>query len=224
MTFDNGCKIVAEATSANSGRGSSINCIAGSERIDLIVDRKPYAFTFENAYRVLSELEKGIRTPEAPICRHCHEHECRFDEELGEYLSTCSDECEKKFLEETHADAESTISSLKILTDNGWSSFLSIVKYDKKKTFLYDINGTSLRCTPDHKIWDGNGFREASSFPCLGHGKKEHVYDILNVEKENRFLIDNKILVHNCLILDEFAFINARYRGRVSPVSLPCCL
>jgi hypothetical protein len=39
---------------------------------------------------------------------------------------------------------------------------------------------------------------------------KEFVYDIINVQDNNSFFIystNNKILVHNCLILDEFAFL-----------------
>ena len=49
-----GCKISAEATSGNSGRGGSVNCIAGSENVTLLIDGKIYEIPMEYAYDLYS--------------------------------------------------------------------------------------------------------------------------------------------------------------------------
>ena len=159
MAFDNGCKISAEATSGNSGRGLSVNCISGNEKITILKNEKIENISLKKAYKLY-----------------------KFGNKL---------------------------SNEKILTDTGWSNFLGIIKYPKKKTNLYLVENKKIRCTSDHFIFDRvtNNFKKAERFKCLNEEKIEDVYDIVNVEKNNRFIVNDKLLVHNCLVCDEFAFL-----------------
>ncbi len=50
IKFENGCKISAEATSGSSGRGGSINCLAGEETIQILIDDNVYIIPLKRAY------------------------------------------------------------------------------------------------------------------------------------------------------------------------------
>lgn len=109
---------------------------------------------------------------------------------------------------------------LEVLTDNGWSKFDGLVKKGKKQTLIIKTENNEIVCTPDHKFYDNNFEKiEANKLNVgfsiktkNGHEKVTFieklnfnlVYDLLNVEKNNRFYA-NDILVSNCrfLVFDE---------------------
>ena len=91
---------------------------------------------------------------------------------------------------------------------HGWSEFKGVICKGKQKTIkLIDFN---INCTPEHKLFVNNQWIEAKTLNHIQNTTLQYVYDIINVEDNNCFYIytsNNKVLVHNCLILDEFAFI-----------------
>lgn len=96
-----------------------------------------------------------------------------------------------------------------ILNNKDWSKFDCVVDKGVQEVIKVTYNNKSIVCTPDHLIWsiEENKYKPAHTFVYENILKKQHVYDIVNVENGNCFYC-NDILVHNCLILDEFAFIS----------------
>jgi hypothetical protein len=109
----------------------------------------------------------------------------------------------------------------KILTQDGFKDFDGFIERDKSKLLklIFD-NESELECTYNHKLlcFDGK-YREAST---LSRGdvlypdtkiidiiqleEEKNVYDALNV-KDTHSYITNDVVSHNCLFLDEFAFV-----------------
>lgn len=111
--------------------------------------------------------------------------------------------------------------NLKILTENGFKDFCGIkVSKAKKLIFLETNAGKRLFCTPEHRIkLSSKKFIKAKDISINDSlsnkekiSKKEiiekecEVYDALNVDGGNEYLT-NGITSHNCLVLDEFAFL-----------------
>ena len=109
-----------------------------------------------------------------------------------------------------------------VLTANGFKTFRGISQTYNRATIklLFDDN-SELICTPDHKIATNDGFVEAKKInknhEIIGNKKLLHlidiidfnncsVYDLLEVNDTHSFFANN-ILVHNCIFLDEFAFV-----------------
>jgi hypothetical protein len=61
-------------------------------------------------------------------------------------------------------------------------------------------------CHPDHLIKIGDIFVKAGSLSHEEYNNCQDVYDLMNVDKNNEYFT-NGIVSHNCLYLDEFAFI-----------------
>lgn len=115
---------------------------------------------------------------------------------------------------------------MKILSqDNKFRDFIGI-KVSKKSNLieLYFEDLNFLILTEDHEIWnvDKSEYVKASSFK-LGdsiltksgnskliykckHPHSRFVYDPINIEDTHNFFANN-VLVHQCLMLDEFAFV-----------------
>jgi|LauGreDrversion4_2_1035121.scaffolds.fasta_scaffold03013_11 hypothetical protein len=109
-----------------------------------------------------------------------------------------------------------------VLTADGFKSFRGISKTHNRATIkLVFDNNSELICTEDHKIATNDGFIEAkklnknheviSSNNILHlvdiiNDDDSHVYDLLEVTDTHSFFANN-ILVHNCIFLDEFAFV-----------------
>lgn len=94
----------------------------------------------------------------------------------------------------------------KILTPNGWSLFDGIIKYKNAKTINVQINNKNIIATPEHKFLINDKFIEANKLKHF-ENKNEDVFDVLNVQKNNIFFINENIISHNCLVCDEFAFL-----------------
>lgn len=146
---------------------------------------------------------------EIPLCKECGKNYVQFNEAIRCYKTTCSGTCNNHFIRNIDdfkvVNGENNVPL--ILTKDGWSEFDGIIKYENKETYSVTINNTSLRCTSDHLILNNeNKFVEAKNYK-LSDKKYEDVYDIINVKKGNSFIVNGNITVHNCLVLDEFAFI-----------------
>ncbi len=112
--------------------------------------------------------------------------------------------------------------TFKVLTRNGFKSFRGISKTKNKSTIKLILeSGSELVCTEDHLISTYHGFMEAglisigspivldggvSNLKEKQIGKFCDVYDLLDVEDTNAFYA-NGIEVHNCILLDEFAYV-----------------
>lgn len=115
----------------------------------------------------------------------------------------------------------------KIMTDNGLSNFIGILKKDSgnDKVSIKMKKGNSIKCTKDHLLFlDDNKTIPANMLKIGDKIKtidgeieidnikkikdKKSSYDVLQVELKNRFFA-NDVLVHNCLIIDECAVIDS---------------
>ena len=109
-----------------------------------------------------------------------------------------------------------------VLTHKGFKQYegLLITENKNEKLQIDFSNKSSIKCTPEHRFMLNDGsFIEAKNIGLdsilLNNitilGKKEIisdelVYDLLNVEETNSYQT-NGIESHNCVFLDEFAFV-----------------
>lgn len=175
IKFDNGCKIIAAATSADSIRGQSISCVDG----DTIITVKSDITGIEDL--TISEFSKRLVEIN---------NEFNFDDrETLQTIITNTGDCKPSY---------------QVLTPNGFSDLGGVVISHCKKTIkLKDYN---IICTPDHLIKIGDIFVKAGSLSHEEYNNCQDVYDLMNVDKNNEYFT-NGIVSHNCLYLDEFAFI-----------------
>jgi hypothetical protein len=113
------------------------------------------------------------------------------------------------------------VESIQILTENGFKNFDGVKKTKNQQTIKLITDNNTIVCTPDHKIYTSNGYLEARY--CLNKkvlnnknkyelvqniidGETIDVYDLLEVEDTHSYFCNN-ILVHQCVFLDEFAFV-----------------
>lgn len=117
----------------------------------------------------------------------------------------------------------------KILTKNGFSDFIGVTKTTSKfKMVEITIEQTKIITTQDHEIFiNGNDSKKAIDLKIgdylftnkgllpissISISFSTDVFDVLHVEKENRFYISDKnndifILIKNCIYLDELGFV-----------------
>ena len=109
---------------------------------------------------------------------------------------------------------------LQVLTDTGWSNFDGVLNKGQKQVATVQLENYSIRATLDHKVFGDKfnvmmvkqlrpgvkvqttkGIQQVVSVNITGY---DTVYDLLNVEKNNRFYA-NGILCSNCefIIYDE---------------------
>ena len=90
-----------------------------------------------------------------------------------------------------------------VMTPTGWQSFDGVV-------ITHDVNVIEidgLVCTPEHRIEiEDVGLVEAQSILHKTLPDKTDVFDLLNVDNGNLYFT-NSLISHNCLYLDEFAFV-----------------
>lgn len=116
----------------------------------------------------------------------------------------------------------------KILSKNGFKDFIGVKKTFREHDLLkiYISNVSFLLVTGDHKVFiNKNDYIEAKKLSVGDHiytnkgqipitkieyDTRNTVYDILHVEDDHCFYIkteDGEVLVHQCLYLDELAFL-----------------
>ena len=103
---------------------------------------------------------------------------------------------------------------IQILTDSGFEDFDGIVKYPSQETIRLEFDdGTSITCTPDHKLFitetdsieaiklhEGDFVKTEIGYTTVtsvNRSETQPVYDILNAGKNKRFYANNK-LISNC--------------------------
>lgn len=112
---------------------------------------------------------------------------------------------------------------MKILTDIGFKEFDGFIERGKRNDLLYIglSNGNFLKCTPCHEILMEDGVYLPAEFievnSCLYGGiivenieyleEAEIIYDALNVSETYSYWTEG-IISHNCVFLDEFAFVH----------------
>lgn len=106
-----------------------------------------------------------------------------------------------------------------ILTPTGWSDFLGVRCSENECLQISFSDDTEIVCTKEHKFLVGSSWVSAKDL-CINDilsGKKiinvaqspkQSVYDPVEVEQGNCY-ISNDVISHNCLVLDEFAFVQS---------------
>ena len=114
---------------------------------------------------------------------------------------------------------------IQILTDSGWSDFSGLIKHKRKQVLVIKTEKNEIKTTPDHCFYLKDYSKCEAQFLRNGveiHadtglekvidvlvGNKEIVYDLHNVELNNRFYA-NGVLVKNCKFLSfDETLINA---------------
>jgi hypothetical protein len=110
---------------------------------------------------------------------------------------------------------------VEVLTEKGYKDFCGIKKTKKQNTIKLTSDAGEIVCTSEHMLFTDIGYIEAKD--CLGRSilnfdghfyevtniechKKIDVYDLLEVEDTHSYYCNN-FLVHQCIFLDEFAFV-----------------
>jgi hypothetical protein len=127
----------------------------------------------------------------------------------------------KNTLEQRNENENDSL-KIEVLTNQGFKRFNGVKRTKNQKTIkLYFANNQNLVCTEEHKIYTKKGWKNAKE--CLNEsvltknntyeniykiedGEVQDVFDLLEVEDTHSFFANN-ILVHNCIFLDEFAFV-----------------
>ena len=126
---------------------------------------------------------------------------------------------------------------IEIFTRTGFKYFDGIKRIKNQKIIeLVLENNYRIKCTYDHKILTDIGWVEAqycknknisidnnnkfSKNISITEKDNDEVYDILEVEDNNEFLC-NGINVHNCVYLDEFAFVPENIQNEFFATVLP---
>ena len=119
----------------------------------------------------------------------------------------------------------------KIKTDNGFSDFIGVTKSESTYLTLHIFyEGGSIILTPDHEIFVNENQTKLASELSIGdkilssdgllhvtniiEKFSKSIYDVLEVEKKNRFFScaqfsKSLILIKNCLYIDELGFVPA---------------
>lgn len=110
---------------------------------------------------------------------------------------------------------------IEILSSDGWKTFDGVLDNGVQDTLLIEFSdGSNIECTSDHLIWNGDKFIMANEIHigCDIDGLKvlniqnsgmKNVYDALNVADVHDYYTNN-VISHNCLYVDEAAFIPSK--------------
>jgi hypothetical protein len=106
-----------------------------------------------------------------------------------------------------------------ILTPTGFQEFDGIVITEDREVIIIITNTDEITCTLDHRIETTSGWKQANDIligdilsevgvvcNIIKTGELDIVYDPINVNNGNSYLA-NGFVNHNCLFLDEFAFV-----------------
>ena len=222
IILENGSKIEASATSGNSVRGKTYNCVTGDSNITIKLNGTICDISIKQLYDLM-EFSEEIKSSNSDVLWKNIDNVYRKN--IFHYISRIKkDEDNKNISEE-----------IEILTRDGFKTFHGIRKIESRKLIELElINDHKIKCTPDHKILTQYGWIEAqycwdlNVSTNIGYSKPKYiteieddiVYDILEVEDNNEFLC-NGINVHNCVYLDEFAFVPENIQNEFFATVLP---
>jgi hypothetical protein len=194
IELENGSKIVASSTSGSAARSGSYNCVDGNSITTVKINGCIFDISLKNLYNLIANSSKYVHNNNNGIDEYVHEQQIY------------------KVVQ---------IESIQILTENGFKNFHGIKRTKCQKTIKVITDNNIIICTPDHKIYTSNGYLEAKY--CLNkeilnrdneyekvkdiqNNEEIDVYDLLEVEDTHSYYCNN-ILVHQCVLLDEFAFV-----------------
>lgn len=121
----------------------------------------------------------------------------------------------------SYGRAQREFKKIQVLTEAGYKDFHGIKKTKNQDTLRIFFSSGAITCTPNHKLFTKNGYIEAKG--CLGEqvlnydgtfhevvkieqDQKTNVYDLLEVSDTHSYYC-NGYLTHQCIFLDEFAFV-----------------
>lgn len=186
IELENGSMVVSGSTTSDSIRGQTFHCLSG--RSEVIV-RFANGEVYKTTMRGLNEQDEStfVKVDGTPTTALC----------------------------DMWLDME-------VLTDEGWKRFDGCVNNGFKKTWRLTLsNGLSIDATDNHEFSTSRGWvrlddLQSDDMVDTVHGQsnvssieyvgEEDVYDLLNVEDIHCFY-SNGIKVHNCVYIDEYAFI-----------------
>lgn len=209
IELENGSKISAWATTADGLRSGSFNCITGKSEITIRESDHIYKISIEEMFYHLNVCGEERKTFSTQREKRTH---FRGNEKKNVRI------CQKKSREDEILWRQ----NFEVLTDKGFKKFVGIKRKYKTEPLLRTtlISGHILTTTPDHLFMTTDGWKKASeiqdSYVITVDGNffvenqtwvpGEYVYDLLEVEDTHSFYA-NDILIHNCILLDEFAFV-----------------
>jgi hypothetical protein len=135
-----------------------------------------------------------------------------FQKEIISFTETLDHarELAKLIIEENYRNIDNLticgkIGKAQILTANGSKDFDGFICNGVREVVQLGEDFSNLRCTLDHRIKIDGEWVEAQDINNAVIGE-EVVFDAVNVSDGNEYLT-NGVTSHNCLMLDEFAFI-----------------
>lgn len=187
IELENGCKIMASSTSSDAIRGNAFNCLTGDAKVTIL-------------------------------------------DSLGESKKITLTELREQLLLSTKTNNCSYIPNklnFQVLTNKGFKPFFGLTESIPKFLLsLYFDDETYLECTLNHKILGKNnvfvtanklkisdevqtttnGFKKLIYKEKSKNYQNKKVHDLLNVADTQSYIASD-VINHNCIFLDEFAFV-----------------
>ena len=166
-----------------------------------------------------NEAERRVKNENEPGCQRTNSLEQRKSRNIFSRSSEKNEGCKSWY--SFNRRTQNEFEKIQILTEKGYKNFHGIKKTAQQNTIKLTIECGEIVCTPDHKLFSDIGYVEAKN--CLGISVLNHnglfykitdiqqnhkidVYDLLEVEDTHSYYCNN-FLVHQCIFLDEFAFV-----------------
>jgi hypothetical protein len=222
IILENGSKIEGSATSGNSIRGKTYNCVSGGSEITIKIGDIVGNISIGKLNTLMRN--KNVFNNDDILWRNLDEF---HKQQIYKYLLQNSREEKRESINQ---------STIKILTREGFKEFHGIKSVGIRKLIKIKLNnGYEIKCTKEHRILTNEGFIEAhycidklisiknncfSGVSFIENCDDDFVYDILEVEDNNEFIC-NGINIHNCVYVDEFAFVPNNIQSEFFATVLP---
>lgn len=207
IRLGNGSMVKAAATSSGAIRGEAYNCVAGNSKITVrhIDTNTIIETTIEQLHDVLmTNSSRQINDVGQSL-----ENQILSMMPGEESINVKNDKTNQHIFE--------------IMGENDqFRPFYGIKKTNNQPTIdLSFSDGTNLTCTPDHKLFKIDGLtieaKDSIGVSCVGKngpivvnhistGSVIDVYDPIEIDNTHSFFA-NQVLTHQCVFLDEFAFV-----------------
>jgi hypothetical protein len=227
IELENGSKITASSTSSSAARSGSYNCVDGDSITTVKINGIIFDISLKNLYDLIANSSEYVYNNNNGVDEYIHRQQIHKvvlskNERSEEKLYSLEQGKDENILRRNSIENEKCkIESIQILTESGFKDFDGIKKTKNQKTIKIITSNSVIICTPDHKIFTSNGYLEAKY--CLNkkivnkNNQYEYVnyiednenidvYDLLEVKDTHSYYC-NGILVHQCVFLDEFAFV-----------------
>lgn len=215
----NGSSVFAAATSSSAVRGGSYNCVAGQSLITVCLDGEIITLPIEMWHTAIANSSRHTKTLNTDVFLDGIDYDV-LRQQIYQLVSRTNET--KKRLRDVEQGEKEIEPRCSVLTNKGFKAFDGIRRTKLQSTIRVILaDNTTLECTPDHQVYlsetrkcAAKNLRGKYIRGVLGpvkvldivDGPQQDVYDVLNVEETHNFFANN-ILVSNCLLLDEFAFV-----------------